>query len=240
MRAFLFTLVIFFPSLCPGADARALMEESLRRHAEPAYVYEELTLVSSDAAGNYTVRTARHYLRAGAEGSQRLVVIDTPLEAKGSAVLIARGADGKVRREIILPAVKPVPDARREDPVSPAGRLFGTDFTLADLDPPPLGTEPYESEGDQDLERVTHHVLRSGERRLFLRKDNLYISRIDYNDRQGRTLRRETFRDARPDASGAWRASMVLIEDLREGHRTVLKVDRRVHSADYVPASVFE
>jgi hypothetical protein len=32
----------------------------------------------------------------------------------------------------------------------------------------------------------------------------------------------------------------VLIEDLRDAHRTVLKVDRRVNSADYVPASVFE
>src|SRR6185436_83500 len=102
-----FGLLLLVPLCCAAADARALMEESLRRHAEPAYVYEELTLVSSDAAGNYTVRTARHYLRAGADGSRRLVVIDTPLDAKGSAVRVTRGAEGGVRREILLPAVKP-------------------------------------------------------------------------------------------------------------------------------------
>jgi hypothetical protein len=33
---------------------------------------------------------------------------------------------------------------------------------------------------------------------------------------------------------------MMLMEDLRDGRRTLLKVERRVHSADYVPPGVFE
>jgi hypothetical protein len=77
------------------------------------------------------------------------------------------------------------------------------------------------------------------ERRIYLRKDNLFVSRIDYRDRDGREARRQTFRDPRPDESGAWRAGMVLMEDLRNGGRSLLKVERRVHSADYVPAAVF-
>jgi hypothetical protein len=32
---------------------------------------------------------------------------------------------------------------------------------------------------------------------------------------------------------------MVLMEDLRERHSTLLKIERRVHSADYVPADLF-
>ena len=39
--------------------------------------------------------------------------------------------------------------------------------------------------------------------------------------------------------SGAWRAGMVLSEDLREDRRTLLKIERRVYSPDYVPAAVF-
>jgi hypothetical protein len=71
-----------------------------------------------------------------------------------------------------------------------------------------------------------------------LRKDNLFVSRIDYSDRQGRPARRQSFRDPRAH-EGAWRAAMVLMENLREGHRTLIKVERRVHSPDYVPADVF-
>jgi hypothetical protein len=74
---------------------------------------------------------------------------------------------------------------------------------------------------------------------IYLRKDNLFVSRIDYHDREGRPARRQSFRDPIPDESGIWRAGMVLMEDLRDGRRTLLKIERRVHSADYVPAAVF-
>ena len=76
-------------------------------------------------------------------------------------------------------------------------------------------------------------------RRIYLRKDNLFVSRIDFLDRQGHAVKRQTFRDPRPEDSGAWRAGMVLSEDLREDRRTLLKIERRVYSPDYVPAAVF-
>jgi hypothetical protein len=77
------------------------------------------------------------------------------------------------------------------------------------------------------------------ERRLFLRKDNLFVSRIDYLDRHGTLRRQQTFRDPQPDGEGAVRAGMVLMESLQERHSTLLKVERRVHSADFVPAERF-
>jgi hypothetical protein len=33
---------------------------------------------------------------------------------------------------------------------------------------------------------------------------------------------------------------MMLMEDLRDGRRTLLKVERRVHSPDYIPTGIFE
>jgi hypothetical protein len=36
-----------------------------------------------------------------------------------------------------------------------------------------------------------------------------------------------------------WRANMVLMENRLDDHRTVIKIDRRVFSADYVPEEVF-
>jgi len=216
-------------------NGRDLIEESLRRHAPPAHVYEEQALLLTDRQGQHTVRTARYYARRDASGSRNLLVMETPVESRGTAIYIGRELPGGTRR-----------GAAASSPV------FGSNFSVADLE----GEQPrdfrYERDDDHDLERVPHHVLRvfpadesvaraTGyrERRIYLRKDNLFVSRIDYQDREGRPARRQTFRDPRPDESGAWRADMILMEDLRDGRRSLLKVERRVHSPDYVPAAVF-
>lgn len=231
---------LFLVLACSAIGARAqsgreLIEESLRRHASPPYVYEEQTLVLSDSLDQHTVRTARYYARRDESGRKRLLVIDTPADSQGMAVFVARDARGGARRGS---------DA--------SGQIFGSDFSVADFE----GEQPqdfnYVLEDGQDLDRVPHHVLSAlprdeavaratgyGERRIYLRKDNLFVSRIDYLDRQGRLAKRETFRDHRPDDSGAWRPGMILMENLLDNRRTLLKVERRVYSADYVPAAVF-
>lgn len=237
------TLLGVLAPLLTSAPARAqaqsgfdLMQASLLRHALPPYLYEEQALVLSDSLGQHTVRTARHYARRDENGRTRLLVIDTPAESHGMSVFIARDAQGGSRRGA--------------DASSP---VFGSDFSVADFE----GEQPqdfrYQREDSEDLDRVPHHVLRAlprddavaratgyGERRIFLRKDNLFVSRIDYQDRRGRPAKRQSFRDPRPDDSGAWRPGMILMQDLRDGRRTLLKFERRVHSADYVPAAVFD
>jgi hypothetical protein len=212
-----------------------LIEESLRKQAPPANVFEEQVLVLSDAVGQHTVRTVRYYARNDAGGTQRLMVIDTPLVLRGLRVYVARDSNGTRR--------------------GPAGSslVFGSDYTVADFEGEQPSGFTYEREPAQELDRVTHFVVRAipkdegvaratgyGTRRIYLRKDNLYVSRIDYLDRQGRLARRQTFKDPRPDESGAWRPGMTLTEDVREDRRTLLKVERRVHSADYVPGAVFD
>jgi hypothetical protein len=232
-------LLIVLAGLAAGAGAqqgaRELIEQSLRRHAPPAHVYEEQALVLADRQGQNSVRTVRYYALRDASGSKTLRVIETPADAKGTAIYVARDARDDARH-----------GAAASSPV------FGSGFSVADLE----GEQPqdfrYERDGDHDLERVPHYVLRAipaaalvsvatgyHERRIYLRKDNLYISRIDYLGADGRPARRQTFRDPRPDESGAWRPGMILMEDLRDGGRALLKVERRVHSPDYVPPAVF-
>ena len=36
-----------------------------------------------------------------------------------------------------------------------------------------------------------------------------------------------------------WRANMLLMQDYRENHQTLIKINKRVFSADYVPREVF-
>lgn len=231
---------LFFALACVAAQVEAqsgreLIEQSLRRHAQPPYVYEEQALVLSDRLGQHTVRTARYYARRDDYGSKSVLVIETPAESRGTAIYVARDARNGARH-----------GAAASSPV------FGSNFSVADLEEEQPRYFRYEREDVHDIERVPHQVLRVlpldesvgramgyGERRIYLRRDNLFISRIDYLDRQRRLAKRQTFRDPRPDESGAWRAGMILMEDLRDGRRTLLKVERRVHAAEYVPATVF-
>jgi hypothetical protein len=216
-------------------DGRELMEESLRRHAPPPYVYEEQALVLSDRQGQLGVRTMRYYARRDATGNRSLRVIETPAESKGSAIYVGRDA----------------PDGKRRG-AAPSAPVFGSNFSVADLEDEQVQDFHYKREADHDIERVPHHALRAvsaseaiagatnyRERRLYLRKDNLYITRIEYKDSQGRLARRQTFRDPRPEESGAWRANMILMEDMVDGRRSLLKTERRAHSPDYVPADIF-
>ncbi len=234
-QAVAFCALAFAAAGAWAQSGRELIEESLRRHAPPAHVYQEQTLILSDQLGQNTVRTLRYYARHDANGDRRLLMIHTPEELRGTAVLVVRDAKGGERRG---------PEA--------SSPLFGSNLTVADLEGEQPADFAYELEDGQDLDRVSHLVVRAlpkdadiarstgyGVRRIYLRKDNLFVSRIDVLDRRGQVARRQTFRDPRPDESGAWRAGMILTEDLRDARRTLLKIERRVHSADYVPDAVF-
>ena len=238
MRPALFSIICLLACM-PGPghaqSGRELIEESLQRYAPPAYVYEEHALIMTDRQGQHGVRTARYYARRDESSSRKLHIIDSPAELKGAAIQIQRDAQGT-----------------RRGPTG-ATSVFGTNFLVADVEEERSGDYRYEREGDLDMERVPHFVVRAlpadasvvqatgyHERRIYVRKDNLFISRIDYHDREGRQVRRLSYRNPRPDEFGTWRSSMMLMEDLRDGRRTLLKVERRVHSPDYVPASIFE
>jgi hypothetical protein len=174
-----------------------------------------------------------------AQGSQNLRLIETPVDAKGTRLYLGSGTYNRL----------PGGAAGQAPGSSP---VFGSNFTFADLMPEQPQDFTYQRERDQVLDRVLHHVVRAtpanagiarqtgyDERLIYLRKDNLFISRIYYQDQAGRTLRRQSFRDPQADEAGSWQARMRLMEDLRDGEQSLLKVERRVHSADYVPASLF-
>jgi len=236
MKAALFLVLSCMAASASAQTGRDLMEDSIRRHAPPDYVYEEQILILSDKLGQSTVRTARYYQRHDTSGRKSLLVIQTPAELRGASVYLARDAQGGARQG--------------PDPASP---VFGSDFTVADFEGEQTGDFNYALEDSQDLDRVSHYVLRAspkdesvglatgyGIRRIYMRKDNLFVDRIDFLDRRGEPARRRTFRDPRPDESGAWRPGMILTEDLREMRRTLVKIERRVHSPDYVPGTVFD
>jgi hypothetical protein len=78
-----------------------------------------------------------------------------------------------------------------------------------------------------------------GARRYYVRKSDYFLVRTDFLDLQGRLARRQSFRDPKQVEPGVWQADMVLMENPGERHRTLIKIERRVFSPQYVPPEIF-
>jgi hypothetical protein len=55
----------------------------------------------------------------------------------------------------------------------------------------------------------------------------------------GRLQKRQSNHDLIQVIGSVWRANMILMDDKQTGHQSLLKINRRVFSADYVPLEYF-
>ena len=239
------------PAAAPTAPDGAGIMERVRSHRPQACcIYQELTMILSDSAGESAVRRIRWFERHEPDGTNRLLLMFVaPADVRGAAVLVTRDALGATRGEVYLPALgRPLDLAARTAGAMP---LVGSDFKLADLFRGAPRDFTYEREADAEIDRGMHYVIRAtpvkgaeqrtggGPRRHYVRKGDHFLVRTDYHDVRGVLARRQSFRDARQVEPGVWQADMILMEDFGERHRTLLKVERRVFSPDYAPAEIF-
>jgi len=234
-----------------GESGLEIIKAALDRHDHFPYTFEKQSMVLVDAAKNRTVRQMRRFLRVGEAGELNyLLVFDYPLEISGVTLRARRDAAGRMKSTLFLPAFgDQIKSGTVSDHHSP---LFGSDFTVRDLTPELIADYSYEREADLYIDGVPHVVVAARPlndrverasgyslRRIFLRRDNYYPSRIDYYDRHQRLFKRETHHDLKQVDGQMWRANMVLMEDFREQHRSLIKVERRIFSIDYVPMVMF-
>lgn len=127
---------------------------------------------------------------------------------------------------------------------------MGTDFTVESLTGEMLSAYLYVRGDDIEIGNqgcYTVDVYPAGAdpgatdplRRHFVRQDNFFILRTDYFDARGEVSRRLRAYDLKLVDQASWHANLLLMEDYREQHRTLIKVDRRIFSDNYVPAEVF-
>jgi len=231
-------------------DGSEIMGRVRSQRPQACCIYQELTMILSDAAGERGVRKIRWFERHETDGSSRLLLVFVaPADVRGAAVLVTRDAAGATRGEVYLPALgRPLDLAARTAGAMP---LVGSDFKLADLFRGAPRDFTYAREADAEIDRSMHYVVRAtpvkgaeqrtggGTRRHYVRKGDFFLVRTDFHDVRGALARRQSFRDPRQVEPGVWQADMILMEDFGERHRTLLKVERRVFSPDYAPAEIF-
>ncbi|MAP11052.1 MAG: hypothetical protein CMQ61_03250 [Gammaproteobacteria bacterium] len=233
-------------------DGAAIMAEQVRRHQQFPYVYEEQTMVLIDKTGHRRVRKARRYMRVEKDLSVKfLLVFLDPEEIRGVALLARRTSVGVMRNHMYLPAFgqqmkSPSGDGR-------TGAFLGTDFAVEDLTVEIASEFSYLRVKDIRKEGVEYFQVEAhprnkaigkttsyGLRRHRVRKDNFMITQTDFYDRNLRFLKRLTYHDLKRVYGESWRANMLVMNHGRNNHTTLLKIDRRVYSRDYVPSELFE
>jgi len=224
------------------------MQEVYQRHEQFPYIYEEQVMVLIDSAGNRDTRKLRRYSRLDSADSGRyLLLFDAPPEVRGVGLLTTIQPE-KIQAGIYLPAYGP----RLIESLgqNQADTFLGTDFSVNDLIPEPLDKYHFERVQDERVDDVNYFVLdvynkQAGTKinpaikRHYIRQDNYYIIRTDTFDRHGRLHKQQTHHDLKPLGGTMWRADMILMEDLKARHKTLIKISRRVFSRDYVPEELF-
>jgi len=239
------------------------MDQVFKRHLLFPYVYEEQTLVLTDNKGNKDVKKIRRFSRVETDGTLKyLLVFDNPKEVRGVALGITRGPKGIVQSRIYLPALgEPI----SSDLKKCNGRDFmGTDFSIEEL----VETQSdviYTRKADHPLSKqekdncfvveascvvaaspvvaspTTEKSNQAGYSicRHYIRQDNFFIVRTDFFDNGHRLVKRLTHHDLKRIDKEMWQGNMLLMENIRDQHTTLIKIDRRILSQDYVPPQVF-
>jgi hypothetical protein len=255
---FLAVLWGFFPSpvgntLCAEVKwtGPRIMKEVFKRHELFPYIFEEQTMILMDDAGNRNVRKVRRFSRVEKDGTVKyLMVFDDPEEVRGVALLAVRYPSGVGESGIYLPAFGKKLNSQAGN--ARGSNFLGTDFAIEDLTAEILSDFRYVRKADQKIEDTTYFVIDAfpqdkeiekatgySLRRHFVRKDNYFIVRTDYYDRRGRFFKRQTYHDLKRVNGDMWRANMILMENFREHHKTLLKIDERVFSHSYVTPEMF-
>ncbi len=237
------------------ASGRDLMDAVYSRHRRYPYVYEEQSMVLVDRHGRRETRRLTRYSRVEADGSVRILLRFTdPRELLGMALLATLYPDGSSQRKVFLPALGQQlisNNALAGNTRDAAGEQFlGTDFSIENLTGESLEHYRYKRRRDALMEQVEFYVIdvfdRTADpaaalprRRHYVLKDGLFITRTDHFSANGRVESRQTHHDLVVVNADTWRANMMLMNNLRDVHQTIIKIDRRIFSPDYVPEEVF-
>ncbi len=239
---------IAFANIDDAASGKQIMQEVYSRHEQFPYVYEEQSIILQDKTGKRDTRRAKRYSRAEEDGTVKfLLLFEHPEEVRGVAVLAKRDEAGNIIKQLYLPAYgeqlfESLGGANEDN-------FLGTDFSVENLTGENLSDYFYERQQDKLIKGKLHYVVNvfkkeglhpSPLRRHFIQRDNLFITLTYHFDKAGRISRIQSQHDLKPVYGDKWRANMILMEDKKEQHQSLIKISHRVFSKDYVPAEVFK
>lgn len=238
-----------FPAVAAEPTGRDILDEVSRRHDRP-YEYESqvMTLINADQSKER--REVERFKRDVDSGSRYLLVFQEPAGVKGTALLTWQNRDREDDQWIYLPASGS--DLKR---IAKGGRknyFMGTDYTYEDLATEPRSKFSYDRQPDEAVDNVDCFVVNSTPvdeilkkesgykfTKMWIRKDIFFVVRIDYFDRQGELIKRQTWSKLQNVSGETWRANLAVMKNLDQKHVTAVQVAERSFEPAASPAEVF-
>jgi hypothetical protein len=240
---------------------REIMDQVSDRHDRP-YEAEDQAMALIDDRGNVEDRTLRRYAREVEDSLYRyLIVFDAPAGVAGVALLTWQNRGASDDQWIHLPAYGR--QMKRSADGGKRNYFMGTDFAFEDMTSEEREKFRYDRQPDTKAEikdqtgatvaEVDSYVVDaypkdealaadSGYqyRRLYISKERFFIRRIDFYDRRGRFLKSQHTWDMVHIDGDTWRANTILMNNTKERHQTLVKVQGRDLSESAVPDRMFE
>lgn len=237
---------LLLPLAAQAARDEAALRACLQRNAAQGSFSQDIAIVQTDAAGGIKRLSGRWHWRRGEPNQQAMLKLAAPPDLAGASYLFLKKA-GREEFYLYLPSVRKV---RKVVGATVAQSLFGSGLSAFDLKFLFSGLT-----GGQfshvGAERVGN---RSGERWRYLPPSdpNILYDRVDlviddvwclplmaelYGGVPWKTLTVDPLTVTQVD--GRWRAGRVLMQDLREGSRSEIRLGIE-QSGRALPAALFD
>ncbi len=244
----------FYATIACAQDTRSgreLIRQSIERHHQFPFIFETQSMILVDQDGHQDVRQLNRYSRLERNGTVKLLLRFTaPVPIRGTTLLAIQRSNGTSTRQLLLTALTPkLIDYRSSDR---GGKFLGSDFSVDDLTPDRMDDYRYQRQANEEHDGKTWLVidalpknaaiaLATGyqRRRIFIRQETLVIDRIDYFTTGDRMAKQMTHHDIQRVNGDMWATNMLLMESFADHHRSMLKINSRIFSKDYVPAAMF-
>ncbi len=235
IKAFcLFVFATFFLKT-NAQDALAISQKAM-----DVIQVEDMEMISTiniyDAKGNVRTRQISTASRKFGDANKMLIRFLAPADVKGTTLLIHDYDDKEDSQWIYMPALRNV---RRIVSTEKAKNFMGSEFTNADMSKPNLHDYTYEILGEEDykgraclkIEAIskTDKIRQENgfnKRISWIDKETYLCYKIDYYDASDRNYRVQYIDDYRKLSSGNYFAHKMVMENLRNGRKSEMIVDK--------------
>ena len=232
-------LCLFFMSAESSAQvtARDIMQKQKDLHKCKSEVVDQ-TMVLVDKSGKKETRELRQYVKESEPGdNQILIVFLSPADVKGTALLTWQHKDREDDQWLYLPA------QGKLQRVAKGGKknyFMGTDFTYEDLANKNLDDYTYTLARDEVVDGSPCYVVEAvpaNEQKLressytrtvaWVTKQNYTTLKIEFYDRREKLVKTQINRDWVNVKGTVWRPQKMLMDNLRDEHKTLIGFTKR-------------
>jgi len=235
MKTTILSLLLFLSLSAAPQSAREISLKAMNA-VETGDMEMTSTIIIADSRGNERVRQISIATRQFDDCTKMLTVFVQPADVKGTSLLVYDYENKEDNMWIYMPALRKV---RRILSTDKAKNFMGSEFSNADMSKPNIDDFSYTFLGFETLDGIRYRRIESTPKNDNIAKENNFsrkISffdattnlcyRIEYYDLAGKLHRIQTISNYKKLPSGKYFAHHMLMENVQNGRKTTMKVDR--------------